>query len=954
MIKRIYTLGLCLCCLLSMYAQKQIGLSGEWQFQTDREDRGISEKWFGQTLQDRINLPGSMPEKLKADPVTLDTKWTASLYDSSYYFNPELEIFRRQDNLKFPFFLTPDQRYVGVAWYRKQVEIPSGWKGQRIFLFLERPHIETSVWVNGKLIGSQNSLNTPHEYDITDAVTSGRCTIAVRVDNRYERALVGPDSHSVTDHTQGNWNGITGKLCLYARPQLYMDDIQVYPDPSRQQARVRIALKGTGKKAAITLKAESFNAGRRHTVPAVSREYTLTSASDTVEMILPMGSGMQLWDEFHPALYRLTATLKSGKMTEEKKVEFGMRTFTVEGKWFYVNGRKIMLRGTVENCDFPLTGYPPTDVASWERIFRICKSYGLNHMRFHSYCPPEAAFTAADRVGFYLQPEGPSWPNHSVRLGNGQFIDKYLMEETVRMSKAYGNHPSFCMMACGNEPAGNWVSWVSDFVDYWKSADNRRVYTGASVGGGWSWQPKSQYHVKAGARGLDWKSRRPESRSDFRERIDTVGEPYVSHETGQWCVFPNFNEIKKYTGVNKAKNFEIFEYLLDKHHMGKLGHEFMMASGKLQALCYKHEIERTLRTPDYAGFQLLSLNDYSGQGTALVGVLDVFFDEKGYITAPQWRRFCSPTVPLIRTEKFVYTNNESFKADVEVSHFGEKALQKARMTYRITDIYGKVYAEGELGTYDIPIGNLNATGTIDCPLAGCRKAEKLNVEVRIEGTDAVNDWDIWVYPAEVEFNVSNTYITDSLDQKALDILKAGGNVLIEAGKKVQYGKEVEQYFTPVFWNTSWFKMRPPHTTGILTNPYHPLFKDFPTEYHSNLQWWELLNRAPVMQFTDFPADFQPLVQSIDTWFLSRKIGVLFEANVLNGKLVMTTLDLESDPDNRIVARQLKKSILDYMASDRFRPGFTVKPELIQELFTKVAGATQLYTKESPADLKQGI
>ena len=163
-----------------------------------------------------------------------------------------------------------------------------------------------------------------------------------------------------------------------------------------------------------------------------------------------------------------------------------------------------MLRGTVENCDFPITGYAPMDVESWERVFRICRNYGLNHMRFHSYCPPEAAFIAADKVGFYLQPEGPSWPNHGPKLGMGQPIDKYLMDETIALTKQYGNYPSYCMLACGNEPSGRWVDWVSKFVDYWKATDNRHMYTGASVGNGWQWQPKSQYHVKAGARGLTW------------------------------------------------------------------------------------------------------------------------------------------------------------------------------------------------------------------------------------------------------------------------------------------------------------------------------------------------------------------------------------------------------------------------------------------------------------------
>lgn len=439
--------------------------------------------------------------------------------------------------------------------------------------------------------------------------------------------------------------------------------------------------------------------------------------------------------------------------------------------------------------------------------------------------------------------------------------------------------------------------------------------------------------------------------SDFRANIDTVSQPFVSHETGQWCAFPNFNEIRKYTGVNKARNFEIFQDLLRDNDMEGRGHDFMMASGKLQALCYKHEIEKTMRTPDYAGFQLLALNDYTGQGTALVGILDTFFDEKGYIDAPAFRRFCSPTVPLARIPKFTYTNAETFRADVEVSHFGPTPLTNAEITYIIQDTYGKVYTRGIINRKDIPIGNLYSLGHVEFPLTDIDTPRKLNLEIRIEGTEAVNDWDFWVYPAQVEVTEGDVYTTDTLDAKALTILKEGGKVLIIAGRNVKYGKEVQQYFTPVFWNTSWFKMRPPHTTGIFVNEYHPLFREFPTEYHSNLQWWELLNRAPVMQFTDFPADFQPLVQSIDTWFISRKIGVLFEAKVLNGRLIMTTLDLTSQPDERVVARQLRKAVYDYMRSDNFRPAFKVSPEQIGQLFTKEAGTVNSYTKDSPDELK---
>lgn len=425
--------------VLQMGAQKTIDLSGDWNFEIDRQDIGEKEKWFNQALKDMIELPGSMPERLKGDDVTVCTRWTGSLYDSSYYYNPYMEKYRREGNVKLPFFLTPDKHYVGVAWYQKEINLPKDWKKDRIVLFLERPHIESTVWVNGHKVGMQNSLCVAHVYDVTQFMSPGKCRIAIRIDNRIKDINVGPDSHSITDQTQGNWNGIVGRICLQTTPKVYLEDIQVYSEPEQKVARVKLLIKSSDKSTAIAqvkLSARSFNTEQRHVLPTVTHDVKVMNGIAEQEIVLPMGDDMLLWDEFNPALYKLTAEISTGKGKEVKEIQFGMRRFEIKGKWFYVNGRKTMLRGTVENCDFPLTGYAPMDVESWERVFRICRSYGLNHMRFHSFCPPEAAFIAADLVGFYLQPEGPSWPNHGPKLGLGQPIDKYLMDETIALTKS--------------------------------------------------------------------------------------------------------------------------------------------------------------------------------------------------------------------------------------------------------------------------------------------------------------------------------------------------------------------------------------------------------------------------------------------------------------------------------------------------------------------------------------
>ncbi len=937
---------------------KVIDLKGKWGFAMDENDLGISEKWFTKKLNDSIKLPGSMVENLKGYDITLKTKFTGSIYDSSWYFNPRMEKYRQAGNIKMPFWLTQLKHYVGLAWYQKDVTIPTSWKGEHVVLFLERPHFITRVWIDNQEVGTQNSLTVPHVFDLTPVLKPGKHRITVRIDNRLKDIDVGANSHSVTDHTQGNWNGMVGALQLQPGSPVGFDDIQVYPNLKNKTALVKIKVmnaNGTPISGKVILSAKSFNSNKSHSIPQVEVSFSVSGKEGEIVATLPMGEGMLTWDEFDPALYNLSATLTVGKQADTKSVEFGMREMSIQGKYFYVNGHKTVLRGTVENCLFPLTGYAPMDEASWERVFRICKSYGLNHMRFHSFCPPEAAFKAADRVGMYLQPEGPSWPNHSTQLGKGLPIDTYLMDETKRMVKEYGNYASFTFLSAGNEPRGAWVPWVSKFVDYWKATDPRRLYTGASVGNGWAWQPKSEYHVKAGARGLSWSGDHPESMSDYRSRIDTVKQPYVSHETGQWCVFPNFDEIKKYTGVTRAKNFELFKEDLADNDMADLSHEFLMASGKLQALCYKHEIEKTLRTPNYAGFQLLGLNDYSGQGTALVGVLDAFWDEKGYMTAPQFRRFCNSTVPLVRMEKFVFRNNETLDAKVEVAHFGKDALSNAKTIWRIKDAHGLVLKQGVLSVKDIPVGNNFDLGEVNFDLSAFETAAKLNLEIAIEGTDFVNDWNFWVYPVQKQqINTAGIYVTDSLDVKATKILNDGGKVLILAAGKIKYGKDVIQQYQPAFWNTSWFKMRPPHTTGVFINNYHPVFNDFVTDSWGDMQWWELINKAQTMLLTDFPKGFQPIVQPIDTWFINRKLAMLFEATIGKGKLMMTSCDLKNNLTERPVAESLYRSILEYMQSDKFRPVNTVNIQQISDLFTKEAAPISMFSKSSPDELKKGV
>ncbi len=910
--KRIIVLNLLSLMILSSFAQKTINLSGTWDFQLDRSGSSNA----SQKYDDTIKLPGSMLTNGKGDLPSIDTKWTGSLYDSSYYYNPYMEKYRHTGSIKFPFFLTPEHYYVGYAWYRHNAEIPRMWKKNRVILFLERPHIETTVFVNGKEVGHQMSLSVPHEYDITDYVKFGKNNnIAIKIYNGIENVGVGQDSHSVTDQTQGNWNGIVGKIELRSQESIFT--VKTFPDLTTGNVKVLVN----------------------------DKEYNLKIDNP------------QPWSEFTPILYTRSIIYRGDTIP----VTFGFRKIEVKGRDIMLNGRPIYVRGTVENCNFPLTGYPPTDVESWKKIIQKCKDYGINTMRFHSYCPPEAAFIAADSLGFYLQPEGPSWPNHGVKLNHGQHIDQYLTEETKKICDYYGNHPSFVMMAAGNEPAGDWVTWCNNWVNTMKEYDNRHIYCGASVGGGWAWDNLSEYHVKGGARGLDWDHNAPQCTDDYFSQIEYPrnykgkepnNSPIIAHEQGQWCAFPDFKERSLYTGPYKAKNFDIFEDLLNKNGMASQAEKFLYASGKLQVTAYKYEIERNLRTKDYSGFLLLGLNDYSGQGTALVGPLNVFWKEKGYVDSKQWKEFCGDIVPLAKFSKFVFQNTDTLNIPIEVYNASEGEIKDADIVYSIVD---KDMHNDIIAKYNATIkyGKNNEIRPISQQLNGIKTPSKLTLKVSVNGN--TNEWDFWVYPAKVEMpKTKDIYITDTLDSKEIKILTNGGKVLITAGGKIRYGNDVKQTYLPVFWNTSWFKMRPPHTTGAYIMNNHPIFKDFTTDSWQNINWWELVNKAKVMNLQEFPEEYQPIYQPIDTWHVSRKLGMIVEANVLKGKLLMTTFDINNNLNKRIVARQLRKSILEYMSGNEFKPEITLDIKVIRDLFEKEATKVNMFTKDSPDELKPKI
>ena len=748
----------------------QMDLSGQWAVCLDSTDVGMDASFGGKLFDTSITLPGT------TDEARLGTKCTL------------------KPALKKPqlLHLTRAYSYVGPAWYSREIQVPSDWKEKDCILHLERVLWDTQVWIDGqKVEGHEESLTTPHEYDLTPYIQPGKKhVLTVRVDNRKRYDMSVNDlAHAYTDATQVKWNGILGDMYIKAVEKTRVESLQLYPDAaSRTVKAVASVYNSSSQTAPVNLSLQVKGKDDSKSYASVEAQAEAVKGYSTVELTCQLGDNAPLWDEFNPYLYDASVELVSGKSTSLTTETFGLRDIRHEGNKLVMNEKPIFLRGTLECCIFPLTGTPPTDEASWEKLYASAREYGMNHLRFHSWCPPEAAFNVADEMGMYLEIECSSWANQSTTIGDGGDLDRFIWEESERIVREFGNHPSFCMMMYGNEPAGKGSNaYLTNFVTTWKERDARRLYCS---GAGWPNLPVNDFLSDSNPRIQAWgqgvksiiNAQAPHTDYDWSEYIGRFQQPMVSHEIGQWCVYPNFKEMAKYDGVMRPRNFEIFQETLAENGMAHLADSFLLASGKLQALCYKADIEAALRTKDFGGFQLLGLSDFPGQGTALVGVLDAFWEEKGYIRPEEYRRFCNSTVPLLRLPKLIYTNQETVKGSLEVAHFGAAPLEVTSTAWTLKTKEGKTIASGTLAHQPVGIGNCIPLGQLEIPLDKVDVPSCLTLEATLG--DYANSWHIWVYPAAVQkvADEAQLLMTDRLDAKALQRLQEGGSVLLSLRK----------------------------------------------------------------------------------------------------------------------------------------------------------------------------
>lgn len=925
-----YTLLAAIVLLLSCNHQpvnqrQYINLAGQWQFSMDTAKTGINQQWYLTDLPDSITLPGTMDENRKG----FLNKDTTTMHLNRVY------------------------TYAGPAWYRKKVTIPQSFQDKHISLVLERTK-STSVWVDNQPAGQSKLLQSMQVYDLSKFLTPGIHSITIRVDNTLAITPYG-NVHIYSDDTETNWNGIIGRIELEASDKTYITDLQVFPDIYKKEADINLSIENPlkQKNLDITMQVQRIDGGKTKNLQTIRKKVHFDSI---IHLEYPLGLETELWDDYKQPLYELTLTIGDGEHTDSKTVSFGMRKFSTRGTQFTINGHMTFLRGKHDACVFPLTGHPPMDVEGWMRVFKIAKSYGINHYRFHSYCPPEAAFIAADRLGIYIQAELPFWGGL-----DSDTIAGMLREEGIAMLKNYANHPSFVMFSHGNE-IWSGHDRVEQNILFFKKQDNRPLYTMGSNNGIGYVPPRacSDYFVAArtpwshdsilthvrlthafadSREGGILNTQQPSTEVTFRYPVSQMKIPIIGHEIGQYQTYPDYAEIKKYTGVLRARNLEIFEKRLKNAGMLDQNKDFQKASGALAALCYKAEMEAAIRTPGFAGFQLLDLQDFPGQGTALVGMLDAFMDDKQVVDRKVWLQSCNDVVVLSEFPKYCYANTENFEAKIQVANYSNRPLTDD-VNWEIINHKGERLATGSFANQKLVNGKITDAGTIRFSFTTLRLADELRLKVSLKKAGYNNEYPVWVYPKSTKMMAeTDILIASKMNASVLARLKEGKKVLLfPMGKDVKKNS-VSGLFPPEFWNWGMFKgisewvKKPvsPGTLGILTDPKHPIFEGFPTEFHTNWQWWSIIKAGHPISLNNTAPDYRPIVQVIDNLERNNKLGLIFEFRAGKGKLLVCMSRLPEILD-KPEANALYNSLINYMKSTCFNPAHEMDDKALSALF----------------------
>ena len=873
-----------------------------------------------------MRLPGTLDESCIGFPDDPKKQWKADEVERIGFWHPGDPIVTR---------LTRKHSFEGQAKISRtfQWEMP---EGKRVFVECERAR-HLRLLVNGREapLFSPATISTPYVFEVTGLVT-GRDEFVFLSDNSYpgwpHDAIV--YSSAATDETQTNWNGLLGYVRIRVEEPDFISAVRLWVSDEARDVRIQIELSLTSDWAGeVTLSSPAFSKEWK------SHEGLLRAGErDMLYIHLPLRPDVKRWDTEEGNLYSLTVSLDG---MEPKTVSFGVRDFWAENGYLFLNGRRIFLRSEANCAVFPETGYIPMDAASWKSILQTYRDYGVNCMRFHSHCPPEAAFIAADEMGMLMQPELSHWnPNDAFASEEAK---QYYKTELTQILRHLANHPSFVMLTFGNElqadKAGH--AFMGDLLNQARAHDPTRLYANGSNPhyGQLGADAASDFYTAMGYRGMEMRATCDgmtgwlnKSAPDLRKNYDGTmkvirkksAQPVFSFEVGQYEVLPDFGEIDDFRGVTSPENLKHIQKKVIEQGLSRDWRRMVEATGESALLCYRAEVEAALGTREYSGISLLGLQDFPGQGTALIGMMNSHLQPKPYAFAKpeRFRAFFRDALPLARLPRFTFTSGETLEAEIQFANYGKNNFVGSCV---LTLAGNGFFADASLPNLRAPVGRLTTLGTLRARLPGFDKPEKLTVTLSFGGIE--NEYPLWVYPDVQPVCPENVYECRTLDETARQVLASGGCVFLAPDATAEaLPRSIPTQFSPDFWSVCTF----PHQAGgmgQLIDSGHPLFQNFPTESYNTWQWWPMAcTRAMLL-----PSRIDAIITEMDSYAFLRPMAKLFECQCGGGKLMVSSMGLHN-LNQHPEARALRQAIYDYMASPDFTPRQEFSLDWIESLF----------------------
>lgn len=890
--------------------------------------------------------------------------------------------------------------YEGEARISRKITVPD-YRTDRLFVLAERARA-LRLLVDGEVckVFRHGTLSTPYIFELT-GVTPGEHEFTFLSDNSYPgmpKAAICYSS-AATDETQTNWNGILGECSMYTRPQNFIDSLRVYPRAVKKEEKnkaggyvldvcVELApvAKEIYKDAKIVLQSEALAAVNLENTQKLTEifgcsgeELMETGAGEqenqkTVEIWfrnLPLRENVKLWDEEEGNLYEMVATLDCGMMaedgadsTDECRIRFGIRFFgDNDSGRLVLNGRTIFLRGEANCAEYPETGHPPMTIPEWKEILLKYHSYGINCVRFHSHCEPEAAFAAADELGMLLQPELSHWDPKDA-FGTGESY-RYYRAELTEILKTYANHPSFVMLTLGNElqARGEGRERMRELVRMAKNLDPTRLYANGSNAfyGEEGCDPESDFYTSQSYKDVVIRGTFSGMRGYLNENYPTADhtydaamaeirkeypKPVFSFEVGQFEVLPDFEELESFHGISDPVNLKLIKKRVEERGLLPSWKKYVEATGELSRLAYREEIEAAMRTRELSGISLLGLQDFPGQGTALVGMMNSHLEPKPYDFArpERFREFFRKCRILVKLPRYTYEAGERLIAEVEVANFGKEniegvfcwTLAEKKYTSGNGNCEQEATAKSEktavaagtdTETKSCPPGSYTTIGILDITLDVTSKNTALTLTVSIG--NCISAYPVWVYQKTNPVCPENVYEARIFDERTKEVLQNGGRVYLSPdADKESLPYSIKTQFTTDFWSVGTFADQE-GGMGQLIDTEHPIFKEFPTDFHTDWQWWIMATKRAVI----LPHPMKTIITEMDSYAFLRPMAQLIEFRCLKGKVLLSTMDLHKSQQYP-EARALQASIYTYLSGENFEPAEEITEE---ELSTLVRG-----------------